>query len=71
MNNKDLKKLAKQIADLEIKLTQTSNEEEKNKIEKQIMLMAETPGLELLDFCLLDDMIQEIIELDGTVKNND
>lgn len=58
MKKKQMKKLAKQIANLEIQRTNASKEE-RNKIELKIMKISEDIDIE--DMFILDEYIQEFI----------
>ena len=62
MKQKELKKLAEEIAELEIELQREESERRKMEIEKEILFKSENPDLKLNDYFELDILIQEIIE---------
>ena len=62
MKQKELKKLAEEIAELEIELQREESERHKMEIEKEILFKSENPDLKLNDYFELDILIQEIIE---------
>ena len=62
MKQKELKKLAEEIAELEIKLQREESERRKMEIEKEILFKSENPDLKLNDYFELDILIQEMIE---------
>ena len=62
MKKKDLKKLAKDIAHLELELKKETSEARKEQIEREIMFKSENSELELSDYFELDELIQSIIE---------
>ena len=62
MKQKELKKLAKEIAELEIELQREESERRKMEIEKEILFKSENPDLKLNDYFELDILIQEMIE---------
>ena len=69
MKQKELKKLAEEIAELEIELQREESERRKMEIEKEILFKSENPDLKLNDYFELDILIQEIkkIELKSIV----
>ena len=61
MNKKELKGLAKKIANLELKRNKTTNKEELSKIDSEIMnLCGKVKSFD--DVTILDDLILEILE---------
>lgn len=62
MKQKELKKLAEEIAELEIELQREESERRKMEIEKEILFKSENPDLKLNDYFELDILIQEMIE---------
>ena len=62
MKQKELKKLAEEIAALEIELQREESERHKMEIEKEILFKSENPDLKLNDYFELDILIQEMIE---------
>ena len=62
MKQKELKKLAEEIAELEIELQREESECRKMEIEKEILFKSENPDLKLNDYFELDILIQEMIE---------
>ena len=62
MKQKELKKLAEEIAELEIELQREESERRKMEIEKEILFKSENPNLKLNDYFELDILIQEMIE---------
>ena len=62
MKQKELKKLAEEIAELEIELQREEAERRKMEIEKEILFKSENPDLKLNDYFELDILIQEMIE---------
>lgn len=62
MKQKELKKLAEEIAELEIELQREESERRKMEIEKEILFKSENPDLKLNDYFELDILIQETIE---------
>ena len=62
MKQKELKKLAEEIAELEIELQREESEGRKMEIEKEILFKSENPDLKLNDYFELDILIQEMIE---------
>ena len=62
MKQKELKKLAEEIAELEIELQREESERHKMEIEKEILFKSENPDLKLNDYFELDILIQEMIE---------
>jgi len=61
MNKKELKGLAKKVADLEVKMSQATHPKEKAKLQAEIMkLCGKVNSLE--DISIMDDMILEILE---------
>ena len=62
MKQKELKRLAEEIAELEIELQREESERHKIEIEKEILFKSENPDLKLNDYFELDILIQEIIE---------
>ena len=62
MKQKELKKLAEEIAELEIELQREESEHRKMEIEKEILFKSENPDLKLNDYFELDILIQETIE---------
>lgn len=62
MKQKELKKLAEEIAELEIELQREESEPRKMEIEKEILFKSENPDLKLNDYFELDILIQEMIE---------
>ena len=62
MKQKELKKLAEEIAELEIELKREESERRKMEIEKEILFKSENPDLKLNDYFELDILIQEMIE---------
>ena len=62
MKQKELKKLAEEIAELEIELQREESERRKMEIEKEILFKSEYPDLKLNDYFELDILIQEMIE---------
>ncbi|MDY3757423.1 MAG: hypothetical protein SO009_03905 [Bacilli bacterium] len=62
MKQKELKKLAEEIAELEIELQREESECRKMEIEKEILFKSENPDLKLNDYFELDILIQETIE---------
>ena len=62
MKQKELKKLAEEIAELEIELQREEYERRKMEIEKEILFKSENPDLKLNDYFELDILIQEMIE---------
>ena len=62
MKQKELKRLAEEIAELEIELQREESERRKMEIEKEILFKSENPDLELNDYFELDILIQEMIE---------
>ena len=62
MKQKELKKLAEEIAELEIELRREESERRKMEIEKEILFKSENPDLKLNDYFELDILIQEMIE---------
>ena len=62
MKQKELKKLAEEIAELEIALQREESERRKMEIEKEILFKSENPDLKLNDYFELDILIQEMIE---------
>ena len=62
MKQKEIKKLAEEIAELEIELQREESERRKMEIEKEILFKSENPDLKLNDYFELDILIQEMIE---------
>ena len=62
MKQKELKKIAEEIAELEIELQREESERRKMEIEKEILFKSENPDLKLNDYFELDILIQETIE---------
>ena len=62
MEQKELKRLAEEIAELEIELQREESEPRKMEIEKEILFKSENPDLELNDYFELDILIQEKIK---------
>ena len=62
MKQNELKKLAEEIAELEIELQREESERRKMEIEKEILFKSENPDLKLNDYFELDILIQEMIE---------
>ena len=62
MKQKELKKLAEEIAELEIELQREEAERRKMEIEKEILFKSENPDLKLNDYFELDILIQEMIK---------
>lgn len=62
MKQKELKKLAEEIAELEIELQREESERRKIEIEKEILFKSENPDLKLNDYFELDILIQEMIK---------
>ena len=62
MKKKDLKKLAKDIAHLELELKKETSEARREQIEREIMFKSENSELELSDYFELDELIQSIIK---------
>ena len=62
MKQKELKRLAEEIAELEIELQREESEPRKMEIEKEILFKSENPDLELNDYFELDILIQEKIK---------
>ena len=62
MKQKELKKLAEEIAELEIELQREESECRRMEIEKEILFKSENPDLKLNDYFELDILIQEMIE---------
>ena len=62
MKQKELKKIAEEIAELEIELQREESERRKMEIEKEILFKSENPDLKLNDYFELDILIQEMIE---------
>ena len=62
MKQKELKKIAEEIAELEIELQREESERHKMEIEKEILFKSENPDLKLNDYFELDILIQEMIE---------
>ena len=62
MKQKELKRLAEEIAELEIELQREESERHKMEIEKEILFKSENPDLKLNDYFELDILIQEMIE---------
>ena len=62
MKQKELKKLAEEIAELEIELQREESERRKMEIEKEILFKSENPDLKLNDYFELDILIQEKIK---------
>ena len=62
MKQKELKKLAEEIAELEIELQREESERRKMEIEKEILFKSENPDLKLNDYFELDILIQEMIK---------
>lgn len=62
MKQKELKRLAEEIAELEIELQREESEPRKMEIEKEILFKSENPDLKLNDYFELDILIQEMIE---------
>ena len=62
MKQKELKKLAEEIAELEIELQREESESRKMEIEKEILFKSENPDLKLNDYFESDILIQEMIE---------
>lgn len=62
MKQKELKKLAEEIAELEIELQREESERRKMEIEKEILFKSENPDLKLNNYFELDILIQEMIE---------
>ena len=62
MKQKELKRLAEEIAELEIELQREESERRKMEIEKEILFKSENPDLKLNDYFELDILIQEMIE---------
>lgn len=61
MNKKELKGLAKKIANLELKRNKTTDKEELSKIDSEIMnLCGKVKSFD--DVTILDDLILEILE---------
>ena len=62
MKQKELKRLAEEIAELEIELQREESERRKMEIEKEILFKSENPDLKLNNYFELDILIQEMIE---------
>ena len=62
MKQKELKRLAEEIAELEIELQREESERRKMEIEKEILFKSENPDLKLNDYFELDILIQEKIK---------
>ena len=62
MKQKELKKLAEEIDELEIELQREESERRKMEIEKEILFKSENPDLKLNNYFELDILIQEMIE---------
>ena len=62
MKQKELKKLAEEIAELEIEIQREESERRKMEIEKEILFKSENPDLKLNNYFELDILIQEMIE---------
>lgn len=60
MKQKDLKRLAQQIANAEIIISTSSNSNEINKAKQSIMRLSRS--LDIRDMDLVDELVQEILE---------
>jgi len=60
MKKKELKNLAKRIADAEFIIQTSSDKKEINDAKKKIMVLS-NHAIDLEDMAVLDDMIQEIL----------
>ena len=69
MNKKELKGLAKKIANLELKRNKTTDKEELSKINSEIMnLCGKVKSFD--DVTILDDLILEILEKNSWLLKN-
>ena len=69
MNKKELKGLAKKIANLELKRNKTTDKEELSKINSEIMnLCGKVKSFD--DVTILDDLILEILENNSWLLKN-
>lgn len=61
MKRKEIKNIAKKIAKLELIIQNSTNQQEKEKAEQEIMNISYNVG-NLLDLELIDEAVQEILE---------
>lgn len=61
MKRKEIKNIAKKIAKLELIIQNSTNQQEKEKAEQEIMNISCNVG-NLLDLELIDEAVQEILE---------
>jgi hypothetical protein len=61
MNKKQLKKLAKQIADLEVTIQTSDDGYAVNEAKDKMVRLTETADLEFEDMMVLDEMVQNLL----------
>ena len=62
MNKKQLKKLAKQIADLEVTIQTSDDGYVVNEAKDKMVRLTETADLEFEDMMVLDEMVQNLLK---------